>query len=134
MSLFSEHLQTYIYNIFTFQKDFQRYSPVSIHNRAILYDLYHHILDINSTIDLCSKYLRWIDKKLDRIPFFYLFLSNEFLCRHRCMHYRQQSPIKMIFIISIQKFSLTKFVFFLLFNSSTNKRRDWTTLRNIQIF
>jgi protein O-GlcNAcase/histone acetyltransferase len=33
---------------------------ISIHNRALLYDLYNYIHDMNSTIDLCSKYLHWI--------------------------------------------------------------------------
>ncbi|CAF4562714.1 unnamed protein product, partial [Rotaria sp. Silwood2] len=34
---------------------------VSINNRALLYDIYNYINDINSTFILCSKYLYWID-------------------------------------------------------------------------
>ena len=35
---------------------------LSIRNRALLYEIYFYILDMNSTIDLCSKYLHWIRK------------------------------------------------------------------------
>lgn len=35
---------------------------VAIHNRALLYDVYNYINDINSTFNLCSKYLQWLGK------------------------------------------------------------------------
>jgi protein O-GlcNAcase/histone acetyltransferase len=34
----------------------------TIHNRSLLYDVYHYVNDINSTITLCSRYLHWIGK------------------------------------------------------------------------
>ncbi|CAF1464001.1 unnamed protein product [Rotaria magnacalcarata] len=34
---------------------------IKIQNRALLYDVYNYINDMNSTIILCSKYLHWID-------------------------------------------------------------------------
>ncbi|CAF1341997.1 unnamed protein product, partial [Rotaria sordida] len=43
---------------------------VAIHNRALLYDVYNYINDINSTINLCSKYLYWIDNNQRRSSVF----------------------------------------------------------------
>ncbi|CAF4421159.1 unnamed protein product, partial [Adineta steineri] len=43
---------------------------VAIHNRALLYDVYNYIHDINSTMDLCSKYLHWIDNDHKRTSMF----------------------------------------------------------------
>ncbi|CAF1317521.1 unnamed protein product [Adineta steineri] len=43
---------------------------VAIHNRALLYDVYNYVNDINSTISLCSKYLHWIDSDHSRTSMF----------------------------------------------------------------
>ncbi|CAF1646108.1 unnamed protein product, partial [Adineta ricciae] len=43
---------------------------VAIHNRALLYDVYNYINDINSTINLCSKYLHWLDDEHKRSTVF----------------------------------------------------------------
>ena len=40
---------------------------VSIHNRALLYDIYNYINDMNSTVGLCSKYLHWLGKTQWRV-------------------------------------------------------------------
>jgi hypothetical protein len=52
---------------------------LSIHNRALLYDLYSYILDMNSTIDLCSKYLHWLGNEY--FLFDELFNKKKIICR-----------------------------------------------------
>ncbi len=43
---------------------------ICIDNRALLYDIYNYIHDINSTMDLCSKYLHWIGWDLELFIYF----------------------------------------------------------------
>lgn len=49
---------------------------LAIPNRCLLYDLYNYISEMNSTLSLCSQYLRWIGKFRDQKEFVDILYLN----------------------------------------------------------